>query len=287
MGIRVDKRIGYGLKDLRTRKAKKHESGSVVVDDPRWDYAKFEAEWLEGDKRGHTMADYLEWCVANRERLDALAIEEGWTSRSLVGTMIMSLRDRVQRKDYWHWSPGSAPYWDYEGGQKNVLHFMAPERAHEWLRHDNIIDYYEEQTLRDGPRVRATMLKGRVGIWPHDGFAKRCRLPSRDVSNKLTAATEILNSVVSRGGDEDDVDGAAISRMNAQAYNMLVGDYAPGRVNAFVKDPEVLRHFREDWRPLLPVGVLAVIEYLGCFPDAFGPDGVANALRPMIYVTWG
>jgi hypothetical protein len=48
----------------------------------------------------------------------------------------------------------------------------------------------------------------------------------------------------------------------------------------------VLRHLLDDWRPRVPLGVLALVEYLGCFPDAFGPVGIVNSLRPMVYVYW-
>jgi hypothetical protein len=68
----------------------------------------------------------------------------------------------------------------------------------------------------------------------------------------------------------------------SSSCQQLVGTPTP-----LIRDPDLLRHFREDWRPTVPMGVLALIEYLGCFPDAYGQDGIVNALRPMVYVTWG
>lgn len=285
MSTRVNKQIGYGLKNLRTKKG---DDRSWEPKDPRWDYAKFRADWLDDVDKERDLRQYLHWCKAHKDDLVSLmAAERGRVEGASTDHFLMveGLKDRLRREDT-HWNaPYSAVLWDYEAGLKNAVLFTPAEHYHDWRRHDDIMDYYEEAGP-NGPQVRATFLKGSSGIWPHSGVMKRFRPPTRDLSDKLTGITTTLQAyghdiALNRGKD-----GAEIEFLPAGNFNQLTGLWDP-KQQPLLRDPDLLKHFREDWRPILPMGVFALIEYLGCFPDAYGLNGIVNSLRPMICVTWG
>ena len=276
MSIRVHKYIGYGLTNLRTTS----RGGPTRPRDPRWDYEKFRAAWLDAEHDHHPVEHFRDWCRANEDRVKELAVAEGWREH-YAWLLTEGLDDRVKRKDAYRWSAQAAATWEHEGGMKNVLLFASPEYAHDWTRYDNIVDYYEEVTPKDGPRHRATRLTGRSGIHPFDGFVKRFRPPTPEVATALSAMSRELRAMSHIAGAACEADGADVTRLPGNAVNDLV------RGASWARAPQSVReHFRDDWRPLVPVGVLAVIEYLGCFPDAFGPGGVVDSLRPMVYVYW-
>ena len=277
MSTRVNKQIGYGLKNLCTREGTSH---SWEPDDPRWDYAKFCADWRDDVDKEQDLRQYLNWCKAHKDDILRLgAVEYGRDVSIEYFLMEEGLKDRIKRKDT-HWAaPYSAVLWDYEAGLKEAMLFTPPEHYHDWRRHDDIMDYYEESDI-DGPVVRATFLDRTTGIWPHSGVMKRFRLPTPEVEDKLTGITSKLQVF---GGDivgNREKDGSEIDFFPANGWHSLVK-------GTYITDPDLLEHFRSDWRPVIPLGVLALIEYLGCFPDAYGQNGIVNSLRPMICVTWG
>lgn len=283
MGIRVHKKLGYGLRDLRTRP--RAEGSLHVPHDSRWDYAKYMPEQGEDPTPDCSLSDFIDWCEANKERLTSIAEAEGLGPHSHF-LLVEGLRDRLKRKDSRHTTPCSALEWDSEFGMKRVVLFTPLEMAHQWSRYDDIMDYYEEQG--SGLRRRATPLRGYSGIYPYDGTMRRFRLPAREVSSKLSKATNTLSMLSRLHGAEVSrlLDGAEVSRMGGESYNGIVGAWRTSHHEAPLSDPDVVEHFRKDWRPTVPLGVLAIIEYLGCFPDAYGVGGIVNSLRPMVYVYW-
>jgi len=71
--------------------------------------------------------------------------------------------------------------------------------------------------------------------------------------------------------------------MDASAYSQLVGWW--DKKQKPLVQGEALRHFLEDYRPVLPIDVTAVLWFMR---DAFKDvDSFVNELRPMIYVYWG
>lgn len=280
MGIRVHKRLGYGFKNLRIRR----DRGTPTPNDPRWDYVKYVADWREpgGDgtpEKEQTLEQFLTWVQDNKARLVALAEAEGWP-KTYHWLLTEGLKDRIKNKRARTWTaPYDAVGWEMESGLPRVVLFQCPS-CPDWSRYDDTIDYYEESTLA-GPKVRATFLRPSVsGIYPFEGHIHRFREPSEEVRAELEHVGRRLMT-----GEEMRTLDHTITTLDGGTYNRLVGYWS--RCDPEIKDPAVLRHFREDWRPQVPVGILAVIEYLGCFPDAFGPDGIVNSLRPMVYVYWG
>lgn len=278
MGIRVTKQLGYGLKDLHVKRVTRGGVATWVPDDPRWDYGKFCADW-QGLRDPHLLA-YRAWIKENGDRITELAVAElGHVSLS-SGALAYGIGKCLERDDVYWQAPSSAMLW---GHLKNVVLFTPAEHYPTWRRHDDIIDHYEEQT-RGGVRCKATVLKNQVGIHPYDGAMRRFREPGPDVRTRLAALTPLLQCFARQVDIQKD--GEDIRHLSGGNYNQLVGRWAK-KSPPLLEDPVVLRHFVEDWRPTLSVGALALIEYLGCFPDAFGEAGIVNSLRPMICVTWG
>lgn len=277
MSTRINKQIGYGLKNLCTREGTRH---SWEPNDSRWDYTKFRADWHDDVSKEQDLRQYLDWCRAHKDDLKRLgAAEYGRDVFTEYFLMERGLQDRIKRKDT-HWAaPYSAVLWDYEAGLKDVMLFTPPEHYHDWRRHDNIIDYYEESD-DNGPVVRATFLDWTTGIWPHSGVMKRFRSPTPEVDAKLAGFTSKLQVFGSDIAGNREKWGGEIVYFPANGWQSIVK-------GTYITDPDLLEHFRRDWRPVIPLGVLALIEYLGCFPDAYGQEGIVNSLRPMIYVTWG
>jgi hypothetical protein len=274
MSIRVNKKLGYGLLDLHTT--------DDLPDDPRWDYTKYKTDW-RGVAEERDLKHFLAWCNDHKERLLELSAAEGLRDTSAHWLLTEAIKDRLKRKNASTWTaPYSAVEWDSEFGLANVVLFQCPQ-SEDWTRHDDILDYYEECD-ENGLRRRATLLPRSTGIHPHEGFMKRFRDPKPELHEKLAEATKLIQCFsFERDKDKNGVD---ITQLAGGHYNQLVGHWDSAKLPPLIKDPEVLKHFLEDWRPRVPLGVLAVIEYLGCFPDAFGAGGIVNSLRPMIYVVW-
>lgn len=277
MGIRIKKMLGYGLRNLRMVDEKPGDKHTMKIPkDRRWDYEKYRAECYH---REDTLEDYVAWCEAHKDRLVSLLMTEtGETderhARIDHTLMLHALRDKLEKWYYWV-GPHSSFQWNREFGLPKVILFIPPENHHDWQRYDNIIDYYEEQPIT-GPKTRATYLRGSTGIWPYSGFMCRVREPSPEVAEQYEALRKVVRVFVKTNTE---------LRMDGGTYNRLVGRWAQN-IEPLVTNAALLRHLKRDWRPTLPLGVIAMIEYMGCFPDAFGPKGIAADLRPMIYVYW-
>lgn len=278
MGIRVHKSLGYGLKNLRLKDEKLGDKYTLKVpDDKRWDYEKFKAEW--DDEREEDLSAYLAWCEAHKDLLIHLTMQEEGCGEQQARLehmlMLMSLKDAVERKDHWH-APYSALQWGNEYMLPKVMLFVPPEYHWKWVRHNDIIDYYEEQPP-DSPQNRATFLPGATGIYPQVGLMRCVRPPSPEVAEMYGALRKVSRLFPHTGSD---------TVLHGGTYNRFIGRWSRD-TPPLVTDPRLLRHLKRDWRPVLPMGVFALIEYLGCFPDPYGPNGIAASLKPMVYVYWG
>jgi hypothetical protein len=80
-------------------------------------------------------------------------------------------------------------------------------------------------------------------------------------------------------------EGDAIDGLFGGEYNQLIGNWGAS-IGPLLKDELALKHLREDWRPRVPLSILALMEFMGCFPDPASPDSMLNSLRPMVYVYW-
>jgi len=295
MGIRVNKMLGYGITNLVTAPDDPEAKYPTHLPaDPRWNYAHYQDYW-QRPEREKSLVDYLRWLEKpeNGERVLEAAKREGWefgrglprgenfTESTEFFLMREALKDRIERKGRaGHWTaPYSSLEWDSEFGLKDVVLFQNP-CSPDWTRHDDIIDYYETGT-NSGPQV--IPLPNCTGIYPYDGFMGRFREPSPEVAAHLSEMTKLIRAS-SRSKQFEDADGAEITHMDGGHYNQLLGRW-DSEAKPLLKDPDVLKHFMNDWKPRVPIGILAYMEFLDCFPN-LGPDSMVNSLRPMIYVVW-
>jgi hypothetical protein len=258
MGIRVRKKIGYGLKDLRVRK------GKIV--DPRIDYQKYR-NFPESN-----LSDFVTWCRENREQVEAALVRQRYQRPDWdVQLLLVNAKALVETK---HDPYFQATDWDSEFGLPRVFLFQPPE-VERWTRHDDLIDYYEESGP-NGLRRRATFLsKSNTGIHPYDGTMVRFRESPEHLRERIKELDPQLRAY---GFNEDVAQGGG--------YNQMVGYWDNRKLPPLIKDPEVLEYFRTAWRPRIPPSIVAAVEYMGCFPDAHEEHGILNSIRPMIYVYW-
>jgi hypothetical protein len=285
MGIRVRKLIGYGITDLKTGKDPEHpDKDWTCPDDPRWDYAAYR-EGVEGwyDK---DLAGYLEWLKVpeNANRVLDVAEAEGWyvgrertQEFGELYLMRKAIEDIIEGKRYTRTSPSSNFHYDNEFGDAATVLFQCPEHP-DWSRYDDIIDYYEEEG-----EGRRTPLKGSTGIWPYDGFMKRVREPSAEAAAALSKKTGLMRAFAPKKMRE--LDGSEITELGGGEYNQLSGFWDPRRP-PLIESGAAREHLLKDWRPRVPMGVIALMEFMGCFPKPTDPDSMLNSLRPMIYVYW-
>ena len=278
MGIRIKKLIGYGITDLAYERVDKYHTEPC---DPRWDYQKYVEDWRKGD-RETSLEDFLAWCEKNKDFLIELLAPEypGEDPRQSADFnflwMIKWIRDNHEEGKLKHWyAPYSAFTYDDDAGLPDAMLFQPPE-CHDWTRYDNTIDYYENTDWDDDgtPQTYAKVLHRVAGIYPYNtGYIRY-----RDASPELNALLEEKLSHLT--SDQGILQGKLVP----STYSMLVGNWSKDR-DPMVKG-ELLEHLRNDWRPRIPDSIIALLAYMGCFPDLHSPDSMLNTLRPMLYTYW-
>lgn len=270
--IRIVKEIGYGLANLHLRGEPTETARGRVPDDPRWDYAAHRARWTTEER---TLADFVGWCKVDEEALRAMAKQEGGDeghSDLSHFLLLRALEDRLERNQRWY--SHDAVTWSNEGGLPNVLLFRSAT-CPDWKRHNDTIDFYENHVER-----RASVTFPSVdGIYPYVGRMKRFRF---DVNYP---SSERLDDVIRACflGEERPKEGAPIVTMSREVYDRILLRL---RGHGIRHAEGMAEHFRDDWRPQVPLSILAQIAFLGTFPDPLGHHGVVNSLRPMIYTYW-
>ena len=287
MGIRVNKALGYGINDLKVGPEDPEAKYPYLIPkDPRIDYDAYVA-WC---KQERSEATFLAWLESEEGagKVLALAAYEGWAmgrerseklnENTEIALLRMNLRDENRKKRASYSTPSHGFRWTSDGGQPTAAHFRCIEYP-DWHRHDDPIDYVEETT-----EGRATRIEGSTGFFPFDGFMRRCRQPSEEVARALSDNTKLLRAYAPKRDREQD--GADLTFFFGGEYNQLIGRWS-AKLPPLIKDEAILKHLREDWRPRVPLSILALMEFMGCFPDPESPDSMLNSLRPMVHVYWG
>jgi len=273
MGIRVNKVIGYGVKNLKP-------------DDPRVDWKELHHPERREKRYDTDMSQFIRWLQRKKvqERLMALnlreypGIDDGM--RRFIETdikfLIQNIKTQMKNSPtawlYLRGGPSACLVHEGEGSKQNVMVFLQPD-CPDWHRHDDIMDYYEE-TRSDGPSSRVVDLTNRGGIHPYNSAMIRFRKPSKGVYEGQKKPFESKHDLR--------VDEHGLVSMGVGTYNQLVGRWDP-KMKPWAKG-KFLAHLRRSWRPKVPLGVLAVMLWHDCFPNL---EKFIDDLRPMIYVWWG
>ena len=248
MGSRIHKAIGYGISALKCK-----ENNST---DPRIDWVKFYSRknmdmkafalWMQ-DHKNEIMALY------SREYQDMYPLHDDFDFRLEIQTL-NALEE------------GKAPRLNeciIQGSEGRVLMFVPPEYHHEWFRYDNAIDYVES----DG-RTQAKKL--RTGGFPEP--------------NQRSVMREPAGSFVETGDwvyPSENCDELGPTLLDAGRYAQLTGTW-DHKLPAIAKG-KFLQHLKQDFRPRVPLPVLALVLSLECVHD---PAAFIDDLRPMVYTYW-
>ena len=262
MGLHVKKVLGYGITDLQVDGWK--------TDDPRVDWEQFNANrdlW-----NGLTVKDLVEWLriPTIKERVLGWIREEEPTGpgEHLTYNLLVSFLERYAKHSVHPGSVMESIHWCPEYGIPGVMVLRCPDHD-DWFRVRDIIDHYEEQDI-NGPKERVQLLEGN-GIYPYTkGFVR-----FRDVPPDLVEQVEAVGSLVSSR-----CKGVAGGFLSGRDYNLLVGKWSP-KLDSLATG-RLLEHLQQDWRPSLPISLVVMMEYLGCFPGR----AMRDCLRPMIYTYW-
>lgn len=258
MGIRVHKDLGYGIDNL------KHGKKSYEMEDPRIDRKKFDD--LHEQAFGMEGPELLKWMEKEKDALIEFHLKHHPVRKEAEGFRDMDfkflyhqLENQIKEKKLPDF--GSSVVWDGEFGCPNVLLFVPPT-CPDWRRYDDIIDYCEETYKKGGTTNRYEFIKC-SGIYPWSGRMFRFRDPKPGIL-------------------KDDSKKDELRVMDATAYSQLIG-WWDEKLKP-VAQGDALKHFIEDYRPVLPIDVMVLLWYM---KDAFKDvDSFVNELRPMIYVHW-
>ena len=259
MGIRIHKDLGYGVDNIQ------HGKKGWDMQDPRIDAKKFHDLHSKAYEMGGP--EILKWLKNEKEALikfhkkhHPAKVEEKPEFYDMdFKFLVHGLEDHAKEKKIS--DLGSSIVWDGEYGLPNVLLFVPPT-CPDWHRYDDMIDYHEE-TDKNEQANWCRILERSSGIFPWSGRMIRFRDPKPGVVPP---------------SKKDD-----LLTMDASAYSQLVGWW--DKKQKPLVQGEALRHFLEDYRPVLPIDVTAVLWFMR---DAFKDvDSFVNELRPMIYVYWG
>jgi len=154
VGIRVHKKLGYGLTDIQTK-----EGAGWQITDER---VNLDAAPFKSGKECPSIEEYREWLEAQRKEGDIeVDLELSFLREPEPGGPKHSLDYAVTHEG--------------EYGLPNVLLITPPTYERTWSRMDNAIDYIEETYLRkdvkDPCENRADVL--RHGIYPFIGYMDR------------------------------------------------------------------------------------------------------------------
>lgn len=251
MGIRIHKCLGYGISDLKA-------DNNYRIDDPRIRFEKFKElreKWYE-----LKVQQLQEWAVAEKDKIVAIYSKYEHPNLEMDDfEYTWFLHDFKERAD--QFSAYESLVWQAEYGLPNVMLFVPPFHKR-WHRYDDTLDYCEETATRDDTQNRTISLTEKCGIYPY------------------------VNMIRFRPAPEGIWKDAEAEKRHAlvfpSQYNQLVGRWSKDKPP--ILTGASLKHFLEDYRPSIPVGVYAMVWF---FREAFeNPEDFINCLRPMIYIYW-
>lgn len=260
MGIRPCKVAGFGVTNIQIS-----PEGHILDTRVNW-------ERLQSEDIGETSTEeFLTWVIEHQAEIEALAMATGdgvhtRSPRWDVERMLSRLKDIP--------SPTQCIHYHHEGGGlRNVLIFTPPEMAYDWNRYNNTLDWIEELHRYGNKKSWVLHIKD-SGIYPYNGFLIRYKKPKKSF---LADTTQIPTGGVT--GHIYDELGPVMLSTNCYWQLTGTGDIPQKPLTKGT----LLRHLKRDFRPPVPITILALILWSGCFKD---PVAFVNELRPLLYLYW-
>lgn len=270
MGIRVNKRIGYGVDNILWRKIDKY---SYELNDPRFDIEK----WKNNKAERWTSEQFINWCDKNVDKIQEAAKldligKNYYKNDEFVMLELNLLKSFIKLKEEDSFVKNLRQkhlydtfYCNYEGGIKNVFIMEPLSCGNRWHRHDDMIDWEEETTKYD--QTNRYEMMGWSGIFPYNVSMIRYK----------NSYPEELDSIINTHFVEPIKKG----RMDASTYSQLVGHWSP-KIAPIAKG-DVLKDLKENWRCQIPIEIYAQLLAMGFVKDV---ASFVNELRPILYVYW-
>lgn len=229
MGIRINKAIGYGLKDL---KQSIDEDTRITLNDEdiyQTDFNDFKL-LLEDEEKCLEILTSTFGVTSSKAKLNLFNIK-------------IALKMFAKHKKY----PQCNDFIDYNIENSKFILFYpinnvinAPYGT--WKRHDDVIDYYENRIYKENLSDTIVDLSehGACGLFPYN-HAMLLK-PGRENKTKI---------------DRDTIE--------ASLYNQLVGNWS-SNVKPCANE-ETVKHLLEDWCCDIPASIILFIHYFNIFQD--------------------
>lgn len=271
MGNRVNKVIGYGVNNLEYEKL---VDGSIKMTDGRIDWKIMGSLY----KKSITAKEFASWMEENGELLSSLdkkeylGFEDKYDKNLYFDYDIKLLKMNLKQKN----NKIPQPYrciihnYEYEEDNPSALIIVPISSYPLWCRYDDIIDYIEETELYQRPRVKIL----NNGIFPYSDRMIRIRDPIEKIF-----VDEKEDSIKGKG--EISRDNKSFLSVPIGFYNQLVGRW-DRNLEPIAKN-YLLEHLLKDFRPKIPMEVLALLYWSGAVADW---ENLINDIRPMLYTFW-
>ena len=275
MSIRVGKVVGYGVQDLQ------HTRGYCpTMTDSRIDWGKF-YDYKE-KQYDVTPLQFINWMRKHQDELVELHKREfpGGEDRydpSMYFDFDIKLLERAVRSKKRRKNIPRPSYCIIHGTESlnpRVMVIVPISSYTSWSHYDDILDWIEETDTKH-QRNRVRLLKHHCGIFPYNNRMIRFRDPKKGIFKNFDPRKYI-------GMEGVAADGKGFTILSSGEYNRLIGGWDFGRIPPILKGA-ALKHFVEDWRPPVPMEVIALLLWTGAFPNL---TEFINNLRPMLYVYW-
>ena len=190
---------------------------------------------------------FIDWWSNNHDLVVDYAKIDSFDDReSRVHCQI--LQQTLSRKKAWN----ASSIIHSPDGILDLLLLIPPSCCKSWQRYDDVIDWIEE-TENCNQESRVQWLE--TSPYPYEGFYVRFR--NHAISSHINPKVSTCN------------------------YNKVIGKF-DHRVPPEA-DGEMLQHFLCDWRPRIPIELIAYMLWTNILSDF---NGILNNLRPCLYAYW-
>ncbi len=256
MGIRINKKIGYGITDFKGK------------DDSRVKPEFFDYDWSYGEN-DLKYKDFVEWCRKNAEDLVKKYSDEMTVSPDEKFTDYVKIIDdnihpflNSEDKDY---NPRISETISFDSESKyrdRVILFQPLCEVKTWSRHDDTIDYEEAGRFAKNKVTKIS----RSGIFPFSG-GPMIRYKGKPVEGYLGM---LYN-------EKGYIKGA----LDISDFSMASGRWDKKGTGKACEP--IMKELNENWRCRIPFEIVAQMECINIFTDV---KSLLNDLKPICYTYW-